>query len=371
MKFDLIQTSGIIAVVLSWTIGIYFIQKRKEQNSKNTLLSGILFIYALMIISSLILSAGIHSELFTWAHVSNQSMFLIGPLLYLYIKLQLDRNYQLSWQAFIHGIPFLVATLYLILKFNFIQIPITCRSNHILVGSIAFIHSLVYFSFSMRDLKRTGFHIKSSFRRLKDKKAGLLPFLVYGCFFIWLTKLLFFLAWDISGFYQGCNELVNLYFLVSFILLIIFTYFILLKPNYFKSDEKYKNSLLTPSEKSKYKKALLSLMETEKAFLNPLISLNHLAKHMAVPTRYLSQVINETMHKSFYELINEYRVQECLKYFSDSNHSHKTILEIAYEAGFNSKSTFNTSFTKYVGVTPKEFRKNCTEKRDLEVISFT
>ncbi|MBN1118577.1 MAG: AraC family transcriptional regulator [Bacteroidales bacterium] len=367
MKFDLLQTSGISTIVLSCIIGIYFIQTDKERKSKNSLLAGILFIYALMIICSLVLSTGLNSKLFTWAHIGNQSMFLIGPLLYLYIKSQINLNFQFSKIHLVHGIPYIAATSYLILKFNYVHIPITCRSNHILVGSVAFIHTLVYFCFSILVLKRSGFPIRKSFRRVKENKSGLLPLLVYGCFSIWLTKLLFFLIWDISGFYKGCNELVNLYFLVSFSILILFTYLILLKPQYFQAREKYKNSVLTHHEKLKYKNELLALMEKEKAYLNPLISLNHLAKQMAVPSRYLSQVINETLHKSFYDFINGYRIQHCVEYLSDSNYAHKTILEIAYEVGFNSKSTFNTSFIKYAGVTPKEFRKSYLEKPDARI----
>ena len=364
MKFDLLQTSGIVTIVLSCIIGIYFVQTAKEKKSKNSLLAGILFIYSLMIICSLVLSTGMNSKLFTWAHICNQSMFLVGPLLYLYVKSQINLNFQISKIQLFHAIPYLVATLYLFLKFNYISIPITCRFNHILVGSAAFIHSLVYFFLSVFVLKRSGFPIRKSFQWINEKKSGILFFLVYGCFSIWLTKLFFFLAWDISGYYNGCNELVNLYFLVSFSILILFTYLILIKPQFFQTSEKYKNSGLTQNEKLKYKRELLALMEKEKVYLNPLISLNHLAKQLSVPSRYLSQIINETLNKSFYDFINGYRIQHCIKYLSDSNYSHKTILEIAYEVGFNSKSTFNASFVKYVGVTPKEFRKNYQEKLD-------
>lgn len=367
MKFDLLQTSGIITVVLSCIIGIYFIQTAKEKKSNNSLLAYILFIYSLMIICSLILSTGMNSKLFTLAHIGNQTMFLIGPILYLYIKSQLDHNFKVSKMQLLHGIPYIAATSYLILKFNYIHIPITCRINHILVGSAAFIHSLVYFYFSIKILKQSGFPIRKSFHQIKETKTGILPFFVYGCFSIWLIKLLFFLAWDISGFYKGCNELINLYFLISFSILILFTYFILLKPQYFQASEKYKNSVLSHHEKLKYKKELLALMEKEKVYLNPLISLNHLAKQLSIPSRYLSQVINETLNKSFYDFINGYRIQHCVEYLSDSNYSHKTILEIAYKVGFNSKSTFNTSFIKHVGVTPKEFRKNYVKKPDAKI----
>jgi len=361
MKFNLIQTAGLIAIVLSCIIALYFIQTRKEKTRKNMLLSGLLLVYAVMIICSLILSSGINSHLFTWAHIGNQSVFLVGPLLYLFIKTQLNPEFQITKKQIFHGIPFIIATIYLIVKFNVIHIPITCRVNHIIVGSVSFIYSLVYFTLSVRELRQNGFSMRTSFKNAKENKVGWLPFLVYGCFSIWLIKLLFFIVWDVSGYYNGCNELVNLYFLVSFIILNTFTYFILLKPQFFVPTNKYKHSVLSQSEKLKYKNDLILLMEAEKAYLNPLISLNSLAKKLSIPNRYLSQVLNETLDKSFYDFINWYRIQDCVNYLSDSNYSQKTILEIAYEVGFNSKSTFNASFTKFVGVTPKEFRKNNQE----------
>jgi len=140
-------------------------------------------------------------------------------------------------------------------------------------------------------------------------------------------------------------------------LLTAFTYFILLKPDSFESDKKYKHSGLDEREKLQYKSALLSLMEDKEVYRNSLISLNSLAKQLTVPNRYLSQVLNETLNMTFYDFINSYRIKDCVEYLSNSDFSHKTILEIAYEVGFNSKSTFNSSFVKFVGTTPKEFRK--------------
>ena len=105
MKFDLLQTSGIVTIVLSCIIGIYFVQTAKEKKSKNSLLAGILFIYSLMIICSLVLSTGMNSKLFTWAHICNQSMFLVGPLLYLYVKSQINLNFQISKIQLFHAIP--------------------------------------------------------------------------------------------------------------------------------------------------------------------------------------------------------------------------------------------------------------------------
>lgn len=365
MKFNLIQTSGIIAVFLSYIIAIFIYQTRKDRSSSNSLLAGILFVYALMMICSLILSSGTNRNIFKWAHIANQSIFLIGPMLYFYIKSNLNPDFQLSKRLFPHILPFLVACIYLTVKLNFFHIPITCRNNHIMLGSIAFIHSLVYFGYSKATLKQNGLSLRKAISRVQNNKPGWLTILVYGCFSIWLTKLLFFLSWDVSGYYKGCNEIINFYFLLSFALLNCLIYFLLHKPQFFQSSEKYKHSVLTSKEKQKYMTKLISLMEDKKVYRNPLISLNLLSKQLLIPNRYLSQVLNETLNKSFYDFINEYRIRDCAEILSNDQYDYKTILEIAYEVGFNSKSTFNTSFVKYIGVTPKEFRKRHQQKNNV------
>jgi AraC-like DNA-binding protein len=85
------------------------------------------------------------------------------------------------------------------------------------------------------------------------------------------------------------------------------------------------------------------------------LTLRALAQHLRENPHYLSQVINQDFGVSFYDLINRERVESAkaaLAAFPD-----KTVLEIALDAGFNSKSTFNTAFRQHAGTTPSEFRR--------------
>jgi AraC-like DNA-binding protein len=360
MSFNLIQITGIFAIFLACIISIYFASNKQKTSRCNIFLSLLLVVFAIMTLCSLILSSGINKNFFRLAHIGNQTVFLIGPLLFFHIKYQLKKKIIFNRSKLIHFIPYIFVTIYLTVKFFIVHIPITCRNNHILIGSISFIHMLTYFYYSGLELTKFGFDFKKSFQVIIESKKSWLPFLVYACFSVWLLKLLFFIVWDISGYYNGCNEIINLYFLVAFTLTNILIYYLLKKPDYFIINEKYKHSALSNKEKRNLKLKLQEYLEQEKVYRYPLISLNFLAKQLSVPERYLSQVINETMNKSFYDLINWYRVRDCLHLLSDSKNSQKTILEIAYEVGYNSKSTFNSSFIKYVGSTPKEFRKNCS-----------
>lgn len=353
MQFNLTQISGIVAILLTVLLAIYFIQTRKQKTGNNFFFAGMLLVYATMTLCSLILSSGINRDLFLLAHIGNQSIFLIGPALYFYVASHLGPQKNLLKKSVLHALPFFTASLYLSIKFYIYPMPISCRSNHIMLGSIAFAHSLVYFTYTAHTLRQ---HSKNE-TKLDDERKKWLQYIVFGCFSTWLIKMVFFVSWDISGFYNGCNEIVNLYFLVSFILLTSFTYGILLKPQLFQEIKKYKHSALNSDDKQAHKTQLLQLLENEKVYKNPLLSLDLLAKKLSIPSRYLSQIINETMGKTYYELVNYYRIKECMEQLSDPRVNSTTILEIAYAAGFNSKSTFNSSFVKHAGTTPKEFRK--------------
>jgi AraC-like DNA-binding protein len=71
-------------------------------------------------------------------------------------------------------------------------------------------------------------------------------------------------------------------------------------------------------------------------------------------------VLNEKHKKNFFTFINEYRVHEVISRFSDSKNNNFTILAIAYDSGFNSKTTFNSIFKSQIGMTPKEYRGKMT-----------
>ena len=97
-------------------------------------------------------------------------------------------------------------------------------------------------------------------------------------------------------------------------------------------------------------------MENEKPFLNPDLTLKDLGEQLQIPARYLSQVINERTHQNFYDYVSQHRIAEAKRIFSDPS-NNKTVLEVLYEVGFNSKSSFNTAFKKFTGSTPTHFRK--------------
>ncbi len=95
----------------------------------------------------------------------------------------------------------------------------------------------------------------------------------------------------------------------------------------------------------------------DKPFLNGDLTLHDLAKELAIPKHYITQVINERMGKNFYSLINEFRVEEVKRRLRDKDSKNFTLLSVGYDCGFNTKSSFYNSFKKIAGVTPAQYRK--------------
>ncbi|MCS3795627.1 helix-turn-helix domain-containing protein [Niastella sp. OAS944] len=107
-------------------------------------------------------------------------------------------------------------------------------------------------------------------------------------------------------------------------------------------------------------KKIIVLMEEEKLYQEAELTLQQVAGKLQVPAYQVSQALNEGMMKSFYEVVNNYRVEDAKRLLLDEKSSNHTILSIGFEAGFNSKTTFNTVFKKFTGLTPTEFREKQT-----------
>jgi AraC-like DNA-binding protein len=103
------------------------------------------------------------------------------------------------------------------------------------------------------------------------------------------------------------------------------------------------------------KRKLLQVMESEKVFLDPNLGLPQLAAKVHMSTHDLSFLINEGFGENFFQFVNRYRVEEAKTLLKSGKHKHLNILGIAYESGFRSKSTFNTTFKKLTGLSPSQF----------------
>lgn len=129
---------------------------------------------------------------------------------------------------------------------------------------------------------------------------------------------------------------------------------------------KYQKSTLSEDFKLELKNKLLQCIDNEKPYLNQNLRIDDLAAMINTNKTYLSQLINEEFNESFYYFVNRYRVDEAKEMLISGDFNHLSIQGIAENAGFKSISSFNTSFKKYVGATPTQYRKNIgNEKSDI------
>lgn len=109
---------------------------------------------------------------------------------------------------------------------------------------------------------------------------------------------------------------------------------------------------------------LLKFMETERPYLDEELNLQKLSLLMDISTHQLSQAINQGLNTNFYKFVNAYRIEEVKKKLTDPEFEKYSILGIAFESGFNSKSTFNKIFKEETGMTPSEFKKSGFVKKE-------
>jgi AraC-like DNA-binding protein len=124
-----------------------------------------------------------------------------------------------------------------------------------------------------------------------------------------------------------------------------------------KQEKRYQKSGLKESSADKLEKKLKELMDNEKLYLDENFSLPKLAEIMDASQNHLSQLINERFKQNFYDFVNAYRVEEFKRLAQDPKKKHLTLLSLAFDAGFNSKSSFNKYFKKMTGQTPSAYVK--------------
>jgi len=123
-----------------------------------------------------------------------------------------------------------------------------------------------------------------------------------------------------------------------------------------EGSKKYSGSALTDDQKKILLTKLDQLIVRDKIFINEKLSIEDIAIKLDTNTKYISQIINETYNKNFYNFINFYRIEEAKRLLTSEENDKYSILGIAQSVGFVSKSTFNVAFKRYTGITPTEFK---------------
>ena len=198
--------------------------------------------------------------------------------------------------------------------------------------------------------------IKTYFSSTERINFSWVSFILTGFVFIWICDVSYF---TINLFGKAPLILIQTVYPTVFILANIIVFRALKQPEVIiqiDEQQKYKQSALSESDKEKYLNDLLNLMSDEKPYRTPSLTINDLSGKLSVSSKYLSQIINERLRQNFFDFINSYRIKEACKILKDTTSEKMTILEILYEVGYNTKSSFNKAFLKFNNITPTEYR---------------
>lgn len=359
---NIISIACIVAIFQALLMSIFLFTIKKGNKQSNIILGFWFLSFAVIVCCSFIVGnyvwqyfVNYHKLIF----VISQLSLLIGPLLYFYAKSLLDENFRFNEDDFIHLLPFIVITCYIMVVLIFTKRFYIWRHPLDIVSNGFFVFQNIFYCFLILQLlKSHELSVKKLFSNKKDLKYNWIRFLIIGSFAIWIAKLHSFIFGITSTGENWCTYTVSASFLASFLFFTSIVYLSLRIPNLYLFNKKYRYSPLSKKDKAKFKEKLLKYMDEEKLYLDPTLNLDILAHKLSISTNHLSQIINEMFNQNFYDFVNQYRVKECINQLKDKKNSGKTLLYIAFDCGFNTKATFNSAFKKVTGVTPKKFRKN-------------
>ncbi len=308
--------------------------------------------------------------------VFGHALWLEAPILLLYVRTMVYRDYHVRWRDAWLFLPFVAYSLYMMLHYYSLD---HSAKIAILYGYETFDEPSYnrYVSLSRElfrfacgvlayiELRRYQTRIKDVFADIEKIDLTWLRILVLGFLAIRADKVveLFGLVLPVQWQYYVDMEFIGLAANYTVMLLISALIFFNLrfssiltglpepKP---EPDEKPADKLvIDPEEISR----LESYMREHKPHLNCMLNQDNLSGQLQRSPRHLSQLINRHYQQNFFDFINTYRVEECKRLLADPAKRDETMLEIMESAGFNSKATFNTFFKKKVGLTPSEFRQ--------------
>ena len=318
-------------------LSLYFAFNAKKKQFSNYFLSLLLLVLSIRIIKSVFFYFNPQlSNIFIQIGLS--ACILIGPFLFLYLKSQTN-NEKVNW--IIHIIPYLIGITVLGIVYPYID-HAAIWSKWIVKG--IYIQWLVYITFSTK-------YILPIFHKLKKKEnltkmnVWLLS-IYFGVAFIWL-------AYSIAAYTSYIVGALSFTFILYLIVLLL-VFKNSQSSTFFQEKEKYKNKDLDAFTIGSIKQKILLIAKKE-LFLNPNLTLDETAKELKISKHQLSQYLNEKLGKSFTNFINEFRIEKAKELLQSKNNF--TVEGLGYDSGFNSKSTFFTTFKRITGKTPSEYQK--------------
>lgn len=358
-KIEFIETIGKIVVFIMILLSVFLFTVK----TKNKLSNRLFGMYLLVIAFDLIGLFTNKTIDYPNIHILKISSSLLQlPLFYLYVLSACYTNFKIKKTHIIHSFLFLL--------FVFI-FKITALSGqsflfYEVIGELQFFGYIIAIFFVLKKYKTLYLENYSNANYAIYK--WIFQITVFAC----VAHSLVLIRWYLSNSpYQ--QYILNINTLISVCVLLITIFFVLkalYQPELFTGINMNlkpvksiieKNTSKTVIQKStsenQYLKELTSFMETEKPYLDFELTLQKLASQLNISEKELSILINHHLGKHFFDFINEYRINEAKIILENPDEEGTTILEILYQVGFNSKSSFYTAFKKTTNQTPTQFRK--------------
>ena len=361
-KIELIESIGKIIVFMMILLSVFLFTVKTKNKMPNTIFG----IYLLVITFDLI---GLFTnKTLQYPAIQNlkvASSLLQLPLFYLYVLSACYSNFKITKK---HAIHFFLFIVFLVIFY------ITDASNQSLllyeiVSEIQFISYIIAIFIVLEKYKTIYLENYSNANYAVYK--WLFQITLFSCIAHSFVLVRWFLS---NSIYQ--EYVLNINLLISFSVLSI-TIFFVLKALYYpqlftginmnleplSTTSKKKTKALSAKEsevESQYLETLITFMNDKKPYLDFELTLQKLSIKTKIPEKELSLLINHHLGKHFFDFINEYRINDAKKLLQAPSKKDLTVLEILYEVGFNSKSSFYSAFKKATNQTPTQYRKSTT-----------
>lgn len=356
---------------------------RREQKLSNVFLAFFLLMYAAIPLDTLIqFGAEFRRLALSWSpnlfHLFGFGYWLEAPFLLWYTRSLVYQDYRLGRRDLWYLLPFFIYLAYEIVSYYGLDLrtKIMMQEDYNVYETPAFESYIPL----VRDVFRVAlgflclFELRQYRKRLQHRYADIerrelnwLKLLVIGFLIIrgWSVLVVFFvmlaIVFDVDTDF-GSLGLIGNY--STFLLVTVLIFYSLRNSLMVEGLGVWTGTIAGDDSKDKFRPeqvaALTSYMENEKPYLIPDLTVEKLAALVSMAPRTLSSVINRQFQCNFFEFVNSYRVEAAMNLLGNKAEASRSMLDIMYDVGFRSKTTFNGLFKKKVGMTPSEYRKRMT-----------
>ena len=359
----------------------------------NRLLGVLTLLWGLFLLAFALQEEGLYRKIPHLLKVFYQLLYLFFPLLYLQVKYLLANYSKFDWKDIIHFIPFFLSIIFYLdffLQSGEEKISLIRNKSEyyiilqIIGDEVIAIQGVVYSILSLILIRKYRQKIKQYESTLDKNIVKVLYIGISLNLFSWIIGIV-----GIHLEYFKVDAGIDLFAVAYFVLVIIIyiiSYAAVKSPEIFKLDinqirtslqtsldqnstiifndknSSLKDNIVVSSEiqspdplLAEIDNRLVDYMQTEKPFLDPELSLPELARMLDIPRNQLSGVINQIHDRNFYEFVNQYRINEVKQLLKDPKNSNYKLISLAYDAGFNSKASFNRIFKQMTQMTPSQY----------------